>query len=349
MVTVDREALLQELREVSPGLSPKETVQQSSKFCFKDGQVMTFNEEVACRRPTILDIEGAVAALPLLHLLEKMKKKDVDIEVGNGRLKVNGKSELAKIAMDKEIELPIDEVEVPTKWKTLPVGFVEAVEIVYQCAYHNESHGHQISCVHLTKDYMEACDNNQIARFKIETGLDSPKLVKSFSIKNIVPMGATKFAETGAWLHFKVPKGLIMSCRAYVGEYLEVDGFFQDTNSEKMTLPTGMAEAIETAQEFIDDTMYDGSLKVNISPGKILIEGAGDFGEYQKVKKLNYKGRELEFLVAPNVLKEVVNKYKDILVGDRRIKVVQDRLLYATALSAAKKKKKKEANNGKEE
>ena len=56
---------MHKLEAVSPGLATREAIEQSSCFVFKDGRVMTFNDEVACSIDCELGFDGAVAAKPL--------------------------------------------------------------------------------------------------------------------------------------------------------------------------------------------------------------------------------------------------------------------------------------------
>ena len=45
---IDRAKLLAALELVSPGLSPREILEQSSCVVFRGGRIATFNDEVAC-------------------------------------------------------------------------------------------------------------------------------------------------------------------------------------------------------------------------------------------------------------------------------------------------------------
>jgi len=70
---VNREAFLQCLETVQPGLSTREVVEQASSFIFKEGEVFSFNDELFCRNKSTLNssFQGAVKADKLLNLLRK--------------------------------------------------------------------------------------------------------------------------------------------------------------------------------------------------------------------------------------------------------------------------------------
>src|SRR5687768_12406403 len=56
---VDRENLLRALESVTAGLAHREIIEQSGSFVFKDGNVITFNDEIACTATSPLKIQGA--------------------------------------------------------------------------------------------------------------------------------------------------------------------------------------------------------------------------------------------------------------------------------------------------
>ena len=160
---IKREELLKKLEQVKPGLATREIVEQSASFVFANGQVATFNDEVAVRVPLESDIYGAVRAEPILSLLSKLGEDEVELFVEDGVLSVNGKRGRAGIKMESEVLLPIESVEVPQEWKQLDAEFVDAVDIVGSCASSNDVN-FNLTCIHIHPEWLEACDNYQIGR-----------------------------------------------------------------------------------------------------------------------------------------------------------------------------------------
>ena len=58
--TINRELFLEQLESVQPGLSTREIIEQSSCYVFRGGEVITFNDEIACSQKCDIGIEGAV-------------------------------------------------------------------------------------------------------------------------------------------------------------------------------------------------------------------------------------------------------------------------------------------------
>jgi hypothetical protein len=114
---INREEFLKELESVLPGLATREIIEQSSCFVFQENQVITFNDEVACSHATLLDIEGAVVAMPLISILRKLAEEEIEITTSENKEKllIKGKHKKVEIRMEAEILLQTESVEKPKK------------------------------------------------------------------------------------------------------------------------------------------------------------------------------------------------------------------------------------------
>jgi len=335
MARVNRADLLQLLEAVQPGISPRGIIQQSNSFVFKDGYVMTYNDEVACRAKSILgkSVTGAVQEKPLLAILRKLVEDEIDVDVQDGEMLVTGKKRRAGIRMDAEIELPIDKVEKPDddKWKKLHEDFTEAVTMVQECASADQSH-FVITCVHIHPKWIEATDNYQLTRYKIKTGISEPTLVKRDSLKYVTSLDMTEFAETPNWIHFRNATGLVLSCRRYMEQYPDISPIMEMGESHPATLPKGLAEAAEKAQIFSSENGDNDVVFVELVPGKLRIKGQGTSGWYQEVKRLTYNGDSMSFLISPTLLIELTKRHNECAISSDRLRVDGGKFVYVTVL-----------------
>lgn len=334
---VNRSELLSHLEAVSPGLSAKDILEQSSCFVFRSGQVMTYNDEVACRAPSGLPEEftGAVAAAPLLNILRKLPEDDVEIEGKETELIVRGKRRESGIKMEANITLPISGVEKPLKhgWRELPGRFSDAISIVQECAGRDQD-DFALTCVHITPDYVEATDSFQIARYKLKTGFAKEFLVRRESIKHVLDLGMTHVNETESWVHFKSPASVILSCRRYSENYPALAEYMKLTNPKPATLPKGLVSAAENANIFSQENADSNNLLLFLEPGRVRIRGEGVSGWYTEWKKLKYAGASMSFLISPKVLIELVTKHNDCLISSDRLMVDGGGWRYVTSLSS---------------
>lgn len=331
-IRVKREEFLSRLQSVQAGLSARDVVEQSSCFVFRDRMVYTYNDEVSCRSKTSFpkSFVGAVAAKPLIALLQKMPEEDVELEMSDSELKVVGVKRRAGIRVEKEILLAIEGVEEPSEWRELPAEFADALEIVSACAGTDDSF-FTLTCVHIAPKFIESCDNLQMARFRIRTGVKAKSLVRAKSLKQIAVMGMTEIAETDSWLHFRNSNGLVYSCRRFLEDFPDLTDML-DVEGEKTTLPGGLGEAVDRASIFASDNATSDRVKVSLRPGKVRITGQGTNGTYTELKKVKYDGPAIEFMVAPKLLIELNKRHNACEINQERLKVEGERYVYIACL-----------------
>lgn len=337
MIRINRVDLLQCLQTVQPGLSPKDIVEQSSCFVFTGGQVLTFNDEVACRMKSPLgDFEGAVSAFPLITLLSKLPEDEIQIEAGEGEMIVHGKKRKSGITMEQEITLPITTADKPgSKWTELDSDFVEAIKLCLECAGRDESK-FALTCIHIHPKWIESCDNFQMARFRLKTGVKEKCLIRRDAIKYVALFEMSQFNETDSWIHFRDPTtGLVLSCRRYIEEYPDLKPVM-DFSGKPAQLPKGLGEAAEKAEIFSSENVDSNQVRIDLRKGKLRIKGVGNSGWYAEVKKLRYDGPDLAFQIGPKLLKELTRKHTECEITEGRLKVDGGKWMYVTALEVVK-------------
>ena len=329
---VNREALLHRLESVHPGLDKKETVQQSDCFVFQKGEVMTFNDEIACRGPSDLDesFTGAIPAEKLLEVLRKRKEEELEVEITEGHLLLSSKGRRSKVRLTEDIVLDIHTIEHADHWQPLHEHFGEAIGLVQHCASTSKDQ-FAVSCVHLTPDYVEACSSFQLCRWQQETGLTQEALVRRSAIKHITTLGMTEVAEGNAWIHFRNASGLLLSCRRYLEEYPALDRILE-VKGRTTPLPKGIAEAAALASIFSSEDKDDNYLDIWLRPGKLRIRGYGITGEHEEIKKINYKGERLHFRIAPDVLIGIIKRYSECILTPERLAVMNGPCRYVACL-----------------
>lgn len=328
---ISRTILLEKLQAVSPGLSTRAVVEQSTCFCFRNGAVLTFNEEIACRTKIDLDIEGAVEAAPLIAILQKLPDDEIDAAIDGGTLRIRGKGgRKAGIRMEPDVILPVNLIEKPGEWRDLDKSFLDAVQTVVGCAATSDD-SFALTCVHLTPKWLEACDNFQAIRYPIATGIKGRCLIRAKAIRNITGLGMTKFSQTDNWMHFRNPAGVILSCRRSVDEYHDLTHILAVTGSP-VTIPQSLTEAVDKAEIFSADNTDENRLEIELSPGKMIVTGRGASGYYTEPRQVAYDGPAMRFIIAPRLIHEVVKRNADCSTNGRALKIDGGRFVYVALL-----------------
>lgn len=342
--TINREAFLQQLESVQAGIAEREVIEQSSCFIFKAGRVITFNDEIAVSSACEIGIAGAVRAKPLIAILRKLHEEELDVSMDGGEMLLTGTRREVRVIAEKEIQLPIDTVEKPEKWKKLDESFIEAIELVQHCASSDEAQ-FMLTCVHITPEHVEACDNAQLTRVLVATPVKQAVIVRRDSIKHIVTLGMTEIAETESWMHFRNPMGLVLSCRRFVENYLDL-GPLLKFKGDKITLPKGLAQAADKAAIFAAESTENANVLVELRPGKLRLTGKGASGSYKETRKIAYEGAAMRFAVSPALLMDITKRYNDAEISPDRLRIKGGKWTYVACLvedGAEEKKVKADA------
>lgn len=330
MQTVNRANLLQQLLAVQPGLAEREIIEQSSCVAFVKGRAYTYNDEVSCSAEVPLKLSGAVPAKTLLSILGKMPDEELEVEEDDAEVVFRGKGRRFKLRKEAKIALPVDKLEVPDAWNKLPKNFTEAIDMVRHSASSDKSR-FKLTCVHLSPAHVEACDNFQLSRFRLKTGLKQSVLVKKSSIEHIVGMGMVEMSETDTWLHFRNPAGVVLSCRRYVEKYHDVDGVLKD-KGKAIILPKRLGDAADRASVFSSEAANDNQVRVRLQEGLLRIRGVGEVGWYTETRKVTYDGPELEFLISPSLLGQIADKFREAFVDSNQLRVEGPEWVFVTCL-----------------
>jgi hypothetical protein len=330
---VNREKLLTALESVSPGLAAREMIEQSACFVFVSDRVCTFNDEIACSiKSPLSGITCAVVAKPLMDLLSKLPEDELDVTVGAGKMLIKGKGRRAEISIEAEVKLPIDAVEEPGEWLKLDPDFLEGISITSAVAATTKDANFVLTCVHIHPDYLEACDNFQAVRFPLKTGVESDCLVRTSAIRHVSPLGMSEMSLGESWVHFRNSSGLMMSCRRWQEQYENLDAIL-DCDGDAITLPGGLAEAVDKARIFSSDNVESDQLYVRIKDGALLIRGEGSQGKYEEKRKVVFSG-DVSFMISPKLLIEISRRTQDCVLAPGRLKVSTGKWIYVSCLGA---------------
>ena len=334
-MNIKREEFLNDLEQVKSGLSPREFVEQSSCLCFIDGDVVTFNDEVSCRKKVGLDITGAVQADRLFDILGKLEDEVLTVtENEKGELEFRGKRKSFGVTKEAEIFLPIDHVERPEKWRPLPKEFTEAVGMVMHCTSTDESK-FVLTCVHIAPEHIEACNQFQMLRVALKTGVSDSVLVRGTALRDLTQLAMDKVCLTKNWIHFKNGSGLVYSCRRYSEVYPSLDKLLK-MKGHPIVLPKGLGKASERAAVFAVDPAGEPYVTVSLVSGKVRVKGEGVSGWYKEVSKVSYDGPPIEFLISPELLTHITANYAEATISKDRLEVTGGHWRYVAALSAPK-------------
>lgn len=329
---VNRKGLLKELQTVEIGLSPEVTIEQSNCFVFQNGEVMTYNDKVACRTKCSLAITGAVNAQTLLAMVRRSNDDEIEFDVGKGKLSYKGKGKRGYIRMESEVTLPIKDVPIPKRWSAFTKTLQEAVSMVSDCASTSQKAPH-MSCINFTNQWVEACDGHQAGRYDVHTPFKVPILIQATVMGKILSMDVSSWGMTKNWVHFKNTNGLVVSALTQKDDYPSdrLTKIFNIKGSPAK-LPSGLKELVDRVSVFLNEDSGFSWLFVKITGNQVEITGRGINGLQKERRQIKYKGTPIEFNIAPRLLCGLSSRNNVCTISDKAIKIVKGNFKYVTSL-----------------
>jgi len=317
---------------VAVGLSRKELLEQSNCFIFQGGRVSTFNDEIMAEADSPFDIEGAVPAELLLKLLSKFPDEVLAVTSDSTELKIKGKRKKAGVAFSADIHLPISEVPTASEWHELGEEIPPMLRRAAMTCGNDETQ-YQTTCVHVTENMIEACDNYRLFRATMPTGFPSEILIPGPIVGAICRFTLTEVSVGEGWCFFKTKEGVDLSVRCSHESYkLKTDDVLNVQGGERLSLPVDLPSILERA-EIMVETGYDATVLVNIEEGRMSVKSRKDGGWYQESKKVKYKGPGIAFEVHPKFLAEILDFTRRVVVADGRMKLSKAPIEFVVGLA----------------
>lgn len=331
---VKREELLQSLQFARLGLSNRgETLEQSNSYVFKDGKLVTFNDEILSRCTSPLgDLQAAVLAEEFLTLVEKLPDEELEVELKGKEMVLVGTRRSAGITAFIEIQLPFDAVPAPEKWYKLgekTFGMLQQAARI--CS--RDATMELTTVVHATPKLVESCDNFRLFRATIETGFPEEVLIPAESLLELEPWKVVSVSVGKGWVHFRTEdKTHVVSIRCSHEKYHgNLDVLLTlGKDAETVSLPGNLVEIVERSSVMLD--AENPAVQLKMEAGKLTLISRKDTGWYKETKKVKYEGKPLDFEVNAKFLVEVFGRSKDVQVDSKRLKLVTDEIEFVSAL-----------------
>jgi len=333
---IHRMTLLKKLKIASLGLSEKGIVEQSECFIFSDGKIFTFNDEIMVRVRGYDDFNCAIPAKDMITLLEKFPDEELDISQSHdkGELLFVGKNRKAGLPYFEEIVLSVKDVPKPKGWIDLSEEVFQYMKNAALVCGNKETWG-VTSCVHITPNVIEGCDNHRLFRAKVDTGIDAELFIPATGLYSLSKVEPIKIAVDDNWCHFGV-KGAIISvrCREFK-EYLDVEKICKVKGGE-LVLPKALKSVVSRAKVTSEGMGFSTRITVELKKGCILVQSSSGRGWFKEKIKDKYKGPGLIFDVHPDLLDQVLNLSGGVIVGKNRMCVKMGDALFIIALLQTK-------------
>lgn len=313
---INRKELLQKLEQVKSGLTNKEVIEQADSFVFHENRIYTYNDEISISVESPIDVNCSVKAKELLSILSKMKGDEIRITTSSSELIIKDGKARAGIKTESEISMPLDEVDIPEKWKKIPKNFMDGIKFC-SISYSKDMSKPALTCLHINKEMMESCNGYSLTRFNLDSKLNK-FLIPGDVCQHILKHNFDRIAVTKEWIHFK-EKELIFSCRTFSTKYPKLDEFIKGKGS-KVTLPNELPDILDKASVFsAKEFEQDNLVELSLSGKKLVIRSEGDKGWFEEKTIIKGKSDDYSFSINPNLLKQILKLEKCAVISDNKV------------------------------
>lgn len=337
MTKIKTSHLKNALEIVKPGLANKEIIEQSTHFAFMNGRVCTYNDEISISSPVPgFDATGAVWAEELYQLLSKTKKDEIEMVITDTEVQLKSGRGKASLILKQEIKLPLEEVGKINDWEPLPKDFLQFLPFaIHACS--NDMSQPLLTCVHVKENgVIEASDRFRIAKCQLFDEMPTDNfLLPATSAAQVIRLKPTHIAKGEGWIHFKAEeKDAIISCRIFNDKFPDMTPHLKVTGN-KITFPKTMRDMIDRATVFSKrDHFLDERITIALTEKRITVKSESDTGKYEEPANMKYAGKDFAFSITPYLLKEILGRTQNCIVGKDRLKFEDEGWEYICMLRA---------------
>jgi len=329
---IERKQLISILEKIKPGISTNNTLESMSYFLFSGKTISTYNDLISVQYPLKTDFSLFVKAEDLFKILSKTTVNEILLKEEKEKLIVSSKNFRVNLTTikDEEITTRIKLIRKSLKiikWKNLPKSFCNSILTCHLTASKNESEG-TLTCVCIDGVDCVASDNKRISHTILDEKMDK-MFIKASQIRNLVNIDPIEYGITKSWLHFKNKEGCIFSIRKIDGKFPDFLQFME-FKGDKIDFPASIMEGIDITSVLMD--LSNPALNFKLSKNNIALSVKSEHGTAQYKSKMEYDGKEINFAINPEFLKEMMSHSFSIFIGEGRAKLIVDSFVLVTAL-----------------
>jgi len=336
----DRKELLGKLNVALIGTTISGAVDQSDCFIFRGDRISSYNDDMAVTTPFETGIEGAIGAMSLKNLLEKMTEEKVTIDMKEGENEVSIKASRKKAGMPlRDTDSPIFAMKMPEddEWQELPSNFVKGVR---QClnSVSKKFKYLELTGIHFFGEIMESCDKFRLTRTEMKGLPFSEDIIIPGSVcAKIVALNPTQYVFDPVWAHFMLEDGTTVSCRTIANlTFPNTDNLAILDEGETIVFPNKLVEILDRACVFSEEDVDSGAIyvKMIIADDKIVIRGENTDGWFEEECRMRYKGDEIIVYVNPVHFIHILNSLSEAIKGVNKMKFTGDDFIQIITLGA---------------
>ena len=307
MFKIRQKALKKILTVLKPGTNKAISV-QAGCVNFRKDTITTESPFFSVSYPLKSDIEGSYQLTDLLKIVGQIKADtEIHLEKTSKALQlavVEGKKKL-QFAVKAQWESPPSALPVidDNDWKDIPNGFNAGLADTFPITKKSASPANHFHCVHMTSKYFAATDGSRVVMRAVKNHLSTPIILPANSIKELLKINPTCYAQKGVHLFFHNEDGVVYSLSEFLDQFPTIDHLFKIKLGPEITTDNAFREIVETA-----NSMDAQRIELNFRKSQtVTVLAMTKSGPIRGTAPIEYSGPDFKIKIRPDYMLDGLN------------------------------------------
>lgn len=299
---IKQKALKKILTILKPGTN-KTISTQTGCVSFRKETITTESPFFSVSCPLKSDIEGSYLLTDFLKIVGQIKAgSEIQLKQSPKALQISvdeGKKKL-QFALKAQWRSPPSSLPAPNDkdWKDIPDGFNDGLANTFPIARQSASPSNHLHCVHITPKHFAATDGSRVVMRAVRNHLSKPVILPANSIKELLKIEPTCYAQKGPHLFFHNEDGIVYCLSEFLDEFPEISHLFKIKIGPNIETDEAFQEIIQTA-----NSMDAQRIELNFrESGSVTLLAITKSGPFRGTAPIEYKGPDFKIKIRPEFM-----------------------------------------------
>jgi hypothetical protein len=284
---IKQKALKQILTILKPGTNKAISI-QAGCVNFRENTITTESPFFSVSHP--LKSSGQIKADTEIHLTKT--PKTLKLAVTEGKKKLD-------FALKAQWESPASTLPIPDdkQWEDIPNGFNDGLANTFPIARKAASPSNHLHCVHITPKHFAATDGSRVVMRAVKNHLSKPVILPANSIKELLKINPTAYAQEGPHLFFRNDEGVVYCLSEFLDEFPEISHLFKIKLGLEITTDKAFQELIQSA-----NSMDAQRIELRFTGSEAILLAMTKSGPIKGTCPIEYKGPDFKIKIRPDYM-----------------------------------------------
>jgi len=277
----------------------KDTITTESPF-FSVSCPLKSDIEGSYQLADLLKIVGQIKAATEIHLEKTPKTLKLSVAEGNKKL---------QFAVKAQWESPPSTLPALAynDWQDIPNGFNAGLADTVPIARKSASPTNHLHCIHITPKGFAATDGSRVVARAVKNHLSKPIILPANSVKELLKINPTCYAQKGVHLFFHNEDGVVYSLSEFLDQFPTIDHLFKVELGPEISIDNAFREIIETA-----NSMDAQRVELNFKKSQMVtVLAMTKSGPIRGTAPIDYGGPDFKIKIRPDYMLDGLNYSED--------------------------------------